>query len=231
MCEIYGTKTRATPLYLRRNGKRFNRILEEYLRKVVSEQQKDWDEHIPRFLLAYRYTVYNSSSRSPAKVIFGTEIKPPGDLEFLVVEPTTERDDTCTGKEESLNELHEFVRTRIKMVSNRMKARYERATNMEDFHEGQLVLLYNLQRKKRLSKLQTSCDGPYKIIKRLNDVVHRIQEANSPRTKMKVAHIERLAKYGKEIMSLFGTNRLKWAAVLRRWKRPNMISHENNKKL
>ena len=82
----------------------FNRTLEEYLRKAVSEQQKDWDEHIPRFLLAYRSAVHDSTSRSPAKVIFGTEIKLPCDLEFGI-KPTIERDATYIGKEESLNEL------------------------------------------------------------------------------------------------------------------------------
>ena len=85
------------------------------------------------------------------------------------------------------------------MVSNRMKARYDRAANTEGFRWRQLVLLYNPQRKKGLSpKLQTSWDGPYKIIKRLNDVVYRIQKANSSRTKMKVVYIGRLAKYGKK---------------------------------
>ena len=62
-----------------------------------------------------------------------------------------------------------------------------------------MVLLYNPQRKKGLSpKFQTSWDEPYKIIKRLNDVVYRIQKPNSPRTKIKVVHIERLAKFGKK---------------------------------
>ena len=75
------------------------------------------------------------------------------------------------------------------MVSVRMKARYDRAANTEGFPEGQLVLLYNPQRKKVLfPKLQTNWDGPCKIIKRLNDVVYKIQKASSPQTKMKVVH-------------------------------------------
>ena len=61
----------------------------------------------------------------------------------------------------------------------------------------QLVLLYNQKGKKELpSNLQTSWEGPYKI-KRLNDVVYRKQKANSPRVKIKVVHIERVAKYGR----------------------------------
>ena len=80
----------------------------------------------------------------------------PGDLEFGV-KLAIDRGDTYTGKEERLNELHEFVRTRINMVSDRMKVRYDSAANMEGFHEEQLVLLYNPKLKKGLSpKLETS---------------------------------------------------------------------------
>ena len=68
--------------------------------------------------------------RKWAKVIFGTEIKLSGDLEFGV-KPATESHATYTGKEESLNELHEFVRTCLKMVSDRIKARYDRAATTE----------------------------------------------------------------------------------------------------
>ena len=88
----------------------------------MSKHQNDWNEHIPKFLLSYRSAVHDSTCRSPAKVIFGTEIKLTGDLKFGV-KPATEGDLTYTGKENSLNELHEFVRTRIKIVSDRMKAR------------------------------------------------------------------------------------------------------------
>ena len=104
----------------------------------------------------------------------------------------------------------------MKMVSDRMKARYDRAANTEWFHERQLVLLYNPQWKKGLSpKLQTSWDGPYKIIKRLNGVVYRIQKA-APEQKLRSYTLSDLQNMGKEIMSLFGMNRIKCTAVLRK---------------
>ena len=43
-------------------------------------------------------------------------------------------------------------------------------------------------------KLETSWDGPYKIIKLLNDIVYWIQKDNSSRANVKVEHIELLAK-------------------------------------
>lgn len=204
MCEVYGIrKTRTTPLHPQSDGmvERFNRTLEDYLKKVVSAQQKDWDEHIPTFLLAYRSAVHDSTSKTPAKIIFGAELKLPGDLQFgIKPTPPNEDADNSTQAQNELNELHNFVRTRIKMTSDKMKARYDMAANTEGFTEGQLVLLFNPQRKKGLSpKLQTHWEGPYRVIKRLNDVVYRIQKCNSPRAKMKVVHLERLARYGKGV--------------------------------
>ena len=69
-----------------------------------------------------------------------------------------------TLKKVSLKELHEFVHTRIKMVSDRMKARYDHEADTEGFHEGQLVLLYNPQRKKRCSVINNHREwsGNYK---------------------------------------------------------------------
>ena len=83
------------------------------------------------------------------------------------------------------------------MKSNEMKARFDGAANNDGFHEGDLVLLYNPQRKKGVSpKLQPQWDGPYQVVKRINDVVYRIQSSTRNRNKMKVVHLERLARYG-----------------------------------
>ena len=198
MCDSYGIKkTRTTPLHPQSDGmvERFNRTLEEHLRKVVDSGQRDWDEHISKFLLAYRSAIHDSTSRTPAKVLFGNELKLPGDLIF----GATPNDDVNQDEDSqnSFSKVHDAVRHRIKMVSNRMKARYDRAANTDGFQEGQLVLLFNPQRKKGLCpKLQTHWEGPYKIVTKINDVVYRIQRSDSPRSKMKVVHLERLAPYG-----------------------------------
>ena len=48
---------------------------------------------------------------------------------------------------------------RTKIMSDKMKAKYDNAMNSEDFIEGDWVLLYNPQRKKRLSpKLPSTRD-------------------------------------------------------------------------
>ena len=107
---------------------------------------------------------------------------------------------------------------KMAMANDRTKARHDRAANTEGFHEGQLVLLYNPQKKKALyPKLQTSWNGPYEVVKRLNDVVYRIQKTGSPLTKMKVVPHRATGKvWENRQWNTFGTNRLRWVAVLRK---------------
>ena len=199
MCDSYEIKkTRTTPLHPQSDGmvERFNRTLEEHLRKVVDSGQKDWDDHIPKFLLSYRSAIHDSTSCTPAKVLFGNELKLPGDLIFGA--KPGDHGNNKEGLRNTFGDIHDSVRRRIQMVSNRMKARYDRAANTDGFHEGQSVLLFNPQRKKGLCpKLQSQWEGPYKVVTRINDVVYRIQKEGSPRAKMKVVHLERLAQYGR----------------------------------
>ena len=56
-------KTRTTLLHPQSDGmvERFNRTMEEHLSKVVAEHQKDWDRHLPLFLLAYRSAVHDTT--------------------------------------------------------------------------------------------------------------------------------------------------------------------------
>ena len=50
---------------------RFNRTLEAILSKVIADNQKDWDIHIPKALFAYRTALHESSGYSPFRINFG----------------------------------------------------------------------------------------------------------------------------------------------------------------
>ncbi|UYV68169.1 hypothetical protein LAZ67_5003238 [Cordylochernes scorpioides] len=76
----------------------------------------------------------------------------------------------------------------------KMKDRCNVKTSHKTFKEGEMVWLHNPQRKKGLSpELQYQWEGPYKIIKCLNDVIFRIQK--TPMSKPKVVHCNRLAPF------------------------------------
>jgi hypothetical protein len=66
--------------------------------------------------------------------------------------------------------------------------------NSAGYHEGDRMWFYRPVRTKGKSpKLQSSWQGPYKVVTRINDVVYRIQR--NPRSKMIVVHLDRLAPY------------------------------------
>ncbi|GBN80069.1 hypothetical protein AVEN_141094-1 [Araneus ventricosus] len=75
-----------------------------------------------------------------------------------------------------------------------MKTPYDSRATDHHFKEGDLVWMYNPKRRRGPSpKLQQNWEGPYTVVKKLNDVVYRVQR--SPNAKPKVIHINRLAPY------------------------------------
>ncbi|KAJ8959664.1 hypothetical protein NQ318_021852 [Aromia moschata] len=90
--------------------------------------------------------------------------------------------------------LDQFAREKLKFHSDKMKQRIDTTSTETAFKPGDAVWLYAPKRTKGKSpKLQSNWEGPYTIIKKINDLVYRIQL--SPRSKPKVVHLERLAKY------------------------------------
>ena len=85
MCRLLGIKkTRTTPHHPQSDGmvERFNRTLEAQLSKFADHNQKDWDEHIPFLLMAYRSATHDTTQCSPVKMMLGRELKMPIDLMF-----------------------------------------------------------------------------------------------------------------------------------------------------
>lgn len=198
VCEIMGIyKTRTTPLHPQSDGmaERFNKTIEDFLKIVVSDHQNDWDKYIPLFLLAYRSSVHETTGKTPSSVVFGRELRLPSDIMFGTPEDNhVQLEDYLHHLSDRLKEVHNFVRQKGQLASDRMKTRYDRRANEFGFKNGDKVWFYNpIRRKGRNPKLQKSWEGPYTIIKRINDVVYRIQK--NPRTKMKVIHVDRIVPY------------------------------------
>ena len=71
---------------------------------------------------------------------------------------------------------------------------YDTKSSDNTYKVGDPVWLYNPKRKKGISpKLSRNWEGPYTVVKRINDLVYRIQLG--PRTKPKVVHWNRLWCY------------------------------------
>ncbi|KAJ8936414.1 hypothetical protein NQ318_014851 [Aromia moschata] len=50
---------------------RMNRTINRYLSKVVSDHQRDWDQFLHLFLLAYRSSIHETTGQTPASIVMG----------------------------------------------------------------------------------------------------------------------------------------------------------------
>jgi hypothetical protein len=75
----------------------------------------------------------------------------------------------------------------------------------KSFVQGQFVWLYQPRRNIGLSnKLQKPWEGPYLIVKQINDSIYQIQK--SPKSTKRIVHFDRLKEYkGKPIDSWLGS--------------------------
>ncbi|KAH1008991.1 hypothetical protein HUJ04_001420 [Dendroctonus ponderosae] len=86
--------------------------------------------------MAYRSSVHEATGCSPAKVLFGREIRL-GDLMFGTPgeeQPNTQ--DYIEGRKKRLNDVHEQVRNKLRISSDRAKTRYDLLANSKGFQEA-----------------------------------------------------------------------------------------------
>ncbi|KAJ8961409.1 hypothetical protein NQ318_014655 [Aromia moschata] len=162
---------------------------------MMFEPRSHDGEFLHLFLLAYRSSVHETTGQTPASIVMGRELRLPCDLKFgCTPGDDVAGEDYVSTLRQRMDDIHERVRSNIQGASDRMKETYDINANDGRYQPGNQVWLYNPQRRRGLSpKLQSSWEGPYEVVTRINDVVYRIQKL--PRGKPRVVHFNRLAPF------------------------------------
>jgi hypothetical protein len=89
---------------------RYVKINEAHLRKVVTPNQRDWDEKLPLFLLAYRASTHDTTGLTPASLVFGRELRLTCN-QLIGVPPDKERPTTDFAAElvDQLYDIHSYA--------------------------------------------------------------------------------------------------------------------------
>jgi transposase InsO family protein len=195
-------KIRTTGYKPSTNGavERFHRTLNSMLAKRVCESQRDWDEHVPVVMAAYRASRHEATGFSPNRLVFGRENVMPVDIAMGM--PIGEEvngdsyDDYVSLLQEKMQTNYALAREHLGVAAERRKRTYDVRVRAQEFKVGDWVwYLYPRRYVGRSPKWQKTYTGPFLVVREippLNLVIQR-----SKRAKMEVVHVDKLKKcYG-----------------------------------
>ena len=202
ICRVMGvTKLRTSSYKPSCNGliERFHRCLHAMLTKVMSENQRDWDEHLPFVLSPYRASVHSTTNFTPNCLLFVRENRAPMDLVFGA--PTDER--VVNSEHEYVHRMQEKMAVSYSLVRESMKSAAERRKVKYDafvrdgiaFQPDQLVYYYYPRKFQGKSfKFQKVYTGPWKIVERTGPVNYKIckTSARIPGPQSQIVHVDKL---------------------------------------
>lgn len=198
MCKLLQIdQTRTTPYHPQSDGlvERFNRTLQQMLVSFVDETRKDWDDHIPYVMMAYRSTLQESTGCSPNKLLFGRENAGPIDL--LVGKPPGRQNDLACPAEyvewlrSVMTDAFEFAREKMRGSVSHQRRYYDKRVRDCHIRVGNWVWYFYPPCGKQ--KLGKGWLGPYLVTAKLSDVTFRIQQHST--SKPKVVHVNSLCPY------------------------------------
>lgn len=124
---------------------RFNRTLVGMLAKTAERNGKDWDQHLPFVLFAYRASKQESTQESPFFLLYGRDPRLP--VEAILSPPEARK---LTSLKQYGSELAEWMslawelaRKSIAKAQCKQKAYYDQGSRSPDFEVGDRVFLFN----------------------------------------------------------------------------------------
>ncbi|KAL0641682.1 hypothetical protein Bca4012_102537 [Brassica carinata] len=152
-----------------------NRTLSTLLRVIIKSNIRTWEDCLPHVEFAYNRAVHSATKLSPFQVVYGFNPLSPLDLFALPLKEQTNLDGQQ--KAEFVLSLHEQVR---KNIEERTKM-YERQKNNGCkelvLEPGDLVWIHMRKERfpvERKSKLLPRKDGPFRVLKRINNNAYQI---------------------------------------------------------
>ena len=199
LCRLLGiVKTRTSAYHPEGDGmiERFNRTVVSMLSNYVSDNQRDWDRHLPQVMMAYRSSKHESTKYPPFFMMFGRDVKLPIDVMFgRAPGQPQETVEYTRGLRDSLEAAHNKARTHLQAAQKRQKDYYDRRVAGTSFRVGDRVLLSTTAVKRGLSpKLHHQWQGPYVVLDKVSEVNYRVQLATGQGRKQ-VVHFNRLRPF------------------------------------
>jgi hypothetical protein len=145
------------------------------LRVLIKKNPKSWEECIPHAEFAYNHDKHSVTKRSPFEIVYG--FNPPTALDLLPLPLHEHVNMDITKHVEFMKNLHKDTRKTIEAHINRHTAKINKNKTPCIFEEGDLVWIHLSKDRfphEQNSKLKPRGDGPFKVLKRINDNAYLI---------------------------------------------------------
>uniref|UniRef100_A0A3B3XCG6 Integrase catalytic domain-containing protein n=1 Tax=Poecilia mexicana TaxID=48701 RepID=A0A3B3XCG6_9TELE len=197
-----GTEHRMTTAYHPQTNatERVNRTLKTAIRAYIEDKHTSWDKYLPQICFALRTAPHESTSLSPAMMLYGRELDTPLDL---ITQPSWEgMDDPETNYPDhlraSIQDAHDHARTVLTESHRRRKHYYDLRRRPVSFKVGDLVRAKSHPKSDASSnfsaKLAPLYQGPYRVYKKMSDVNYYLTKADTGE-KAGVFHVANLQPF------------------------------------
>lgn len=159
-------KIRTTAYHPQSNGalERTHRVLVEYLRCFILEDQSNWDKWLPYATFVFNTTPHTATGFTPHELLFGRKPNIPGVLQKEPPDVQYTYDNYIRELQSRLQSSYQTARINLKSQKERSKEYHDRNVNMPLFSVGDKVLLHDEKiRRGRSAKLSPPWIGPYEV--------------------------------------------------------------------
>ena len=182
---------------------RTHRTINAVFAKTIREHQKDWHEQAKYVCFAYNTARHSSTTFSPFYLVFLREPRVGIDLFLDRSEPAyQDTDEYSEVVRERMQKAYQIVSHQLKVTFDRAKRRYDQRVRAVHFPLHSYVWFYcprlTAGRGRKFKKLN---DGPYRIVRIVNDVNYVIQKV--PGGRLHICHVDRLMRYEGEVPSVW----------------------------
>ena len=171
VCDILGIKKINTSGYHPQTDglvEKFNSTLVNMIAKCCETKKRDWDDHLPYLLYAYRTMVQESTHESPFYLLYGRDSRLPTETGLSMPSPTYEVDmeDYRSELVTKLSHAWCLAKNKIEKAQDAQKIQYDKRARVTEIQVGDRVMVYmpsSVKGKDR--KLARPYHGPYRVLK------------------------------------------------------------------
>ena len=137
-------KVQTTAFHPESNGglERSHRVLVEYLRHYIAEDQRNWDEWVAYATHCYNVTMHRATGYSPFELLFGHRARIPSVLQAQPT-PRYNYDDYVSELRGRLQSAHAIARENLLQGKAKSKAHFDKKTVQIALQVGDKVLLFD----------------------------------------------------------------------------------------